>query len=125
MTIPRYIRTPDGRLVAVPTPISPPKVEPVEEREEPEEKAVETREEPRAREEGEDELSEVFEVTEEDVLGKPEDNIPQELTEEDEEYLFGVSEPDAVEEPPKPKRKLFRRTRRPYSPPSQSIIGPR
>jgi len=109
MTTPRYIRTPDGKLVAVPTPITPP--EEVEEVEEAEEEK--------------DELSDVFEVTEEDVLGKDEDNIPQELTEEDEDDLFGVPEPDAVEEPPKPKKPKLRRTIKRFPPPPTTLGGMR
>lgn len=107
MTTPRYVRGPDGQLVAVPEPVSPPEeVEEVEEEEK-------------------DELGDVFEVTEEDVMGKEEDNIPQELEEEDEDWLFGVSEPDAVEEPPKPKKPKLRRTIKRYPPPPTTLGGVR
>lgn len=114
---PRYVRTPDGRLVAVPAPVVPPEeVEEVEEvEEEPSERGAV------------DEAAEMTEVSEEDVLGKPEDNLDQE---EDLSDLFEVGDimGDAPEQPqrPKPKRRLIRRTNRRYLPPQPpGIISPR
>jgi len=81
------------------------------------------------REEGtRDENADLFQVTEEDIMGSPSDNPKQELDDEDMDDLFGVSEEDVMGEPPRrpaPRRRLIRRTSRPYYPPQQSIIGPR
>ena len=128
---PGFGRTPDGRLVAVPTPAPTPPPEPEEEVEDrfaaPQQEGFVPTPEPRVR----DDLDEL-EVTDEDILGAEEDNLDQEADmsdlfeppeEEDISDLFG----EAPEQPrrPKPKRRLIRRTARPYYPPSQSIIGPR
>ena len=127
MTLPRYIRTPDGRLVAVPTSITPPEeVEPIT-LPEPEEEV-----EPR-----DDGFSDILDVTEEDVMGtegvalpEEEDNedlfgVPEE--EEDEEEgingLFGVSEEEAMEYQPKPKKPKIRRTTKYYPPPPTTLGG--
>ena len=99
MTTPRYVRMPDGRLVAVPTPVTPP--EPVEEAEPEEEEEEEEEEE------------------------KPE--YPEtEISEEAMDDLFGVSEEDIMGPKPKPKKPKprLRRTIRPYYPPGPSIISP-
>lgn len=127
MTMPkRYIRTLDGRLVAVPMPApATPEVEPVEEAVE----AIEPK--------GDDGVSDLFEgykkeditdlfeaeeeseVSEEDVLGEGEPEAA--LTEEDEEYLFGVKEKDVVEEPPKPPKPKLRRTVKRFPPPPTTL----
>ena len=95
MTTPtRYIRTPDGRLVAVPTPApDTPEVEPVEEAAveaiEPKGDGISDLFQGYKKEEMSDlfEAEEETEVTEEDVMGEdPEAG----LTEEDEEALFGA-----------------------------------
>ena len=102
MTMPGYIRTPDGKLVAMPTPVPAP--EEVEEEVE---------------EEGtRDEVSDILDVTEEDVMGTDGDNPPQELDDEDMEDLFGVSEEDIMGYPPKPKKPKIRRTTKYYPPPT-------
>lgn len=131
MTTPRYIRMPDGRLVAVPTPVvSPPEeVEPTilpepEEREEPEEEV-----EPR-----DDGFSDILDVTEEDIIGTegvalPEEEDNEDLfgvsEEEDMSDLFGVSEEEAMEYPPKPKKPKIRRTTKYYPPPPTTLGGMR
>jgi len=128
MTTPRYVRTPDGRLVAVPTPITPPEaVEPITPPE-PEEEV-----EPR-----EDGFSDILDVTEEDVMGTegvalPEEeenedlfSVPEEEDEEDSiNGLFGVSEEEAMEYPPKPKKPKIRRTTKYYPPPPTTLGGMR
>lgn len=115
MTMPRhirYVRGPDGQLVAVPEPISPP--EPVPEEEE--------REEPR-----EDGFSDILDVTEEDIVGTEGVALPDEEDTEDlfsvpeeegTDDLFGVKEADAMEYPPKPKKPRIRRTTKYYPPPT-------
>ena len=127
MTMPtRYVRTQDGRLVAVPTPAPEPIVPEEEEVEDrfaaPQQEGFVPAPESRVR----DDLDEL-EVTDEDILGKPEDNLDQF---EDMSDILDVSNEDIMgypEQPrrPAPKRRLIRRTSRPYYPPSQSIIGPR
>ena len=117
MTLPRYIRTPDGRLVAVPMSITPPEeVEPIT-LPEPEEEV-----EPR-----DDGFSDILDVTEEDVMGTEGVALPEEEDnddlfsvpeEEDMGDLFGVSEADAMEYPPKPKKPKIRRTTKYYPPPT-------
>ena len=128
MTTSRYVRTPDGRLVAVPTSITPPEeVEPITPPE-PEEEV-----EPR-----DDGFSDLLDVTEEDVMGTegvalPEEEENEDLfsvpEEEDEEEginsLFGVSEADAMEYPPKPQKPKFRRVVKPYPPPPTTLGGMR
>jgi len=122
MTLPRYIRTPDGRLVAVPMSITPPEeVEPIT-LPEPEEEV-----EPR-----DDGFSDILDVTEEDVMGTegvalPEEEDNEDLfgvpEEEDTGDLFGVSEADAMEYPPKPKKPQIRRTTKYYPPPPTTLGG--
>ena len=130
MTTPRYVRMPDGRLVAVPAPVSPPEegepitppgLEVVEEAEE----EVEPRD---------DGFSDILDVTEEDVMGTegvalPEEEDNEDLfsvpEEEDTGDLFGVSEADAMEYPPKPKKPQIRRTTKPYPPPPTTLGGMR
>jgi len=120
----RYVRTSDGRLVAVPSPAPTPLPEPEEEVEDrfaaPQQEGFV----PAPRDEGtRDENKDLFEVTEEDILGSPSDNPKQELDDEDMDDLFGVDEADIMGEPPrppKPKRRLIRRTNRPYYPPGLS-----
>ena len=133
MTTPRYIRMPDGRLVAVPSPITPvTPVTPPEEVEptmlpEPEEEEVEV--EPR-----EDGFSDILDVTEEDIVGSEGVALPEEEDNEDlfsvpeeegTEDLFGVSEADAMEYPPKPKKPKIRRTTKYYPPPPTTLGGMR
>ena len=122
MTMPGYIRTPDGKLVAMPTPVpAPERVE--------EEEAVAPRD---------DGFSDILDVTEEDVMGTegvalPEEEENEDLfsvpEEEDEEEginsLFGVSEADAMEYPPKPQKPKFRRVVKPYPPPPTTLGGMR
>jgi len=74
MTMPGYIRTPDGQLVAVPTPVTP--LEPEE------------RGEPR-----EDGFSDILDVTKEDIIGTEGVALPEE---EDNSDLFDVSEETKV-----------------------------
>ena len=122
MTLPRYIRTPDGRLVAVPMSITPPEeVEPIT-LPEPEEEV-----EPR-----DDGFSDILDVTEEDVMGTegvalPEEEDNEDLfgvpEEEDTGDLFGVSEADAMEYPSKPKKPQIRRTTKQYPPPPTTLGG--
>ena len=154
MTMPtRYVRGPDGKIVAVPAPIVPPEeVEPTPEEE------VEEREEPR-----EDGFSDILDVTEEDIIGtegvalpeeedtsdlfdvekatkvSPGDVIgggdpdmsddvlesPAEITEEDMGNLFGVKEEEAMEYPPKPKKPKIRRTTKQYPIPPTTLGGMR
>ena len=76
-----------------------------------------------------DDVAELTEVSEEDVLGALEDNLDQE---EDMSDLFEVSEADIMGYPeeerprrPAPKRRLIRRTNRPYYPPPTTLGGMR
>lgn len=111
MTLPvRYVRGPDGRLVAVPTPITPPEeVEPEE-----------------VEEEGSrDDVSDVLEVSEDDVMGTDADNPRQELDDDDMEDLFGVSNEDIMGYPPKPKKTKIRRTTKYYPTPPTTLGGMR
>jgi len=124
MTLPRYIRTPDGRLVAVPTSITPPEeVDPIT-LPEPEEEV-----EPR-----DDGFSDILDVTEEDVMGTEGVALPEEEDnddlfsvpeEEDTGDLFGVKEEEAMEYPPKPQKPKFRRVVKPYPPPPTTLGGMR
>ncbi len=124
MTTPRYVRGPDGQLVAVPAPITPPEeVEPITPLE------PEVEESPR-----DDGFSDILDVTEEDVLGTEGVALPDEEDnedlfsvpeEEDMGDLFGVKEPEDEEYPPKPKKPKIRRTTKQYPPPPGSIISPR
>ena len=124
MTMPvRYVRGPDGQLVAVPAPIpSPEEVEPITPPE-PEEEV-----EPR-----EDGFSDILDVTEEDIVGTEGVALPDEednedlfsVPEEDMGGLFpGVSEEEPVE-PPKPQKPKFRRVVKPYPPPPTTLGGMR
>jgi len=121
MTMPtRYVRTPDGRLVAVPAPVAPTEeVEPTPEEE------VEPRD---------DGFSDILDVTEEDIIGTEGVALPEEEDngdlfsvpeEEDDGDLFGVSEADAMEYPSKPKKPKIMRTTKYYPPPPGSVISPR
>ena len=127
--MPGYIRTPDGRLVAIPTPVTP-------------------LEEETEEEEGDD-LSDLFEVpktgdlsdlmdasgetevSEEDVIGGDADmsedllESDAEMTEEDEEDLFGVSEADVMGYKPKPRKPKIMRTTKYYPPPLTTLGGMR
>lgn len=119
MTLPtRYVRGPDGQVIAVPEPITPP--EEVEEEEtEGEGDGISDLFEGYKREEVSDvfEATEETEVTPEDVLG--EDEPDPELTEEDEDYLFGVGEPEeVVQKPQRPQKPKFRRIVKPSPPPT-------
>jgi len=127
MTTPRYVRMPDGRLVAVPTPVPPPEaVEPIT----PPEPEVEEEAEPR-----DDGFSEILDVTEEDIIGTegvalPEEEDNEDLfgvpEEEDMGGLFGVSEPEEEStKPPKPKKPKIRRTTKYYPPPPTTLGGMR
>jgi len=124
MTMPtRYIRTPDGRLVAVPAPVTPPEeVEPTI-LPGPEEEV-----EPR-----DDGFSDILDVTEEDIVGTEGVALPEE---EDNEDLFSVPEEDMgglfpgvseeeTGESPKPKKPKIRRTTKYYPPPSTTLGGMR
>ena len=122
MTMPGYIKTPDGKLVAMPTPVpAPERVE--------EEEVVAPRD---------DGFSDILDVTEEDVMGTegvalPEEEDNEDLfsvsEDEDEEEgindLFGVSEEEAMEYPPKPKKPQIRRTTKYYPPPPTTLGGMR
>lgn len=102
MTMPtRYIRGPDGQLVAAPG------LEPVEE-EEVEEEEVEE----------EDDTADLFE-------GVEGNQGEQYLTEEDEDDLFGVSEPRDEIEPQKPSKPKIRRTIKRYPSPPTTLGGMR
>jgi len=126
MTTPRYVRMPDGRLVAVPTPVTPPEaVEPIT----PPEPEVVEEAEPR-----DDGFSDVLDVTEEDIIGTegvalPEEEDNEDLfgvpEEEDMGDLFGVKEADAMEYPPKPKKPKIKRTGKYYPPPPTTLGGMR
>lgn len=126
MTMPiRYTRTPDGRIVAVPAPVTPPEeVEPVTPL-----VPEEVKEEPR-----EDGFSDVLDVTEEDIIGTEGVALPEEednedlfsVPEEDTSDLFpGVSEEEPVEAPSKPKKPKIRRTTKYYPPPPTTLGGMR
>lgn len=128
MTMPtRYVRGPDGQIVAVPEPVVP--VEEVEEEEpEGEGDGISDLFETPKREDVSDvfEVSEETEVSPEDVLG--EDEPDPELTEEDEDALFGVSEADVMgeaPEPPKPQKPKLRRTIKRFPPPPTTLGGMR
>jgi len=120
MTMPtRYVRTPDGRLVAVPAPVAPTEeVEPTPEEE------VEPRD---------DGFSDILDVTEEDIIGTEGVALPEEednedlfsAPEEDTSDLFGVNEEEAMEYPPKPKKPKIRRTTKYYPPPPTTLGGMR
>ena len=112
MTTPRYVRMPDGRLVVVPAPVSPP-------------------EEVEPRDDG---FSDILDVTEEDVMGTEGVALPEEednedlfdTPEEDMGSLFpGVSEEEPVESPPQPKTPKIRRTTKYYPPPPTTLGGMR
>ena len=122
MTMPlrKYVRTPDGRVVVVPTPAPPPEKVEEEERD-----GVSDLFEGPKKDDVSDlvEVSEETEVSAEDVIGGEEEN--PELTEEDEDYLFGVLEVDVVGEPPKPPKPKFRRTIKRYPPPPTTLGGMR
>lgn len=123
MTMPtRYVRGPDGRLVAVPTPISPPEKEAIEEEEE---DGISDLFEGPKKEDMSDlvDTSDETEVSEEDVMGEEEEG--PELTEEDEDDLFGVSEEDAMEELPRPPKPKIRRTIKRYPSPPTTLGGMR
>ena len=81
---------------------------------------------PEAKEGSLEEVSDLVEVTDEDIMGSDGDNPKQELDEEDFDDLFGVSEADLMGEPQQPRRlkprPRFRRTGRQYPPPT-SLIG--
>ena len=124
MTMPtRYVRAPDGRLVAVPAPITPPEVaEPI---------ILPEPEEEGPREDG---FSEILDVTEEDIVGTEGVALPDEednedlfsVPEEDMGGLFpGVSEEEPVESPPKPQKPKIRRTTKYYPPPPTTLGGMR
>ena len=128
MTTPRYIRTPDGRIVAVPAPVTP--LEEVEPITPPEPEVVEEAE-PR-----DDGFSDVLDVKEEDIIGSegvalPEEEDNEDLfsvpEEEDMGDLFGVREEEVMEYPPKPKKPKprFRRVVKPYPPPPTTLGGMR
>ena len=125
MTMPtRYVRTPDGRLVAVPTLITPPEeVEPITP---PVLGEVEEEVEPR-----DDGFSDILDVTEEDIVGTEGVALPEEednedlfsVPEEEAGDLFGVKEEEAMEYPPKPKKPKIRRTSKYYPPPPPTTLG--
>jgi len=117
MTMPtRYIRGPDGQLVAVPAPVSTPEeVVPIT--------PPESEEEVEPRDDG---FSDILDVTEEDIIGTEGVALPEE---EDNEDLFGVPEEDmgglfpgvSEEEPvesPQPQKPKIRRTTKYYPPPT-------
>ncbi len=113
MVTPRFVRTTDGKLVPVPAPIPPQEVVEVEEVDEVVEEA-----EPGAV----DDVSDVVSVSEEDVLGSPEDNLD---ADEDLSDLFEVSEEDIMgpaPEPRKPKPRVRRIVRR-ISPTPPTTLG--
>ncbi len=127
MTTPtRFVRGSDGRLVAIPTPVSPPEeVEPVT-LPVPEEVEGEPRE---------DGFSDILDVTEEDIIGTEGVALPEEednedlfsVPEEDTSDLFGVREEEAMgesEQPRRPKPK-FRRVVKPFPPPPTTLGGMR
>ena len=113
MTTERFVRGPDGKLVSVAVPTPPQEVVEVEEVEEGE--VVEGETEPGAV----DDVSDVVSVSEEDVLGRPEDNLDPD---EDLSDLFEVSDEDIMgpaPQPEKPKPRVRRIIRRiPPTPPT-------
>lgn len=101
----------EERREVTPAPIPRPSIVP-EPEEEPEEE-----EEPGAK----DAMSDLVEVTEEDVMGKPSDNVEQGLDEEDDmEDLVEVGDLFEDREPEKPKPKPRYIIRRPPVPPQTS-----
>ena len=114
MTTQRFVRMPDGEVVAVPEPVQPPE-----------------------REEQGDDLSDIAEVTNEDIMGVGLDNSVDDLVEvteedvmgepdEEEEEgiddLFGVPEPESEERRPRPETSRLRRTTKQF-PPRPTRLG--
>ncbi len=114
MTTQRFVRMPDGEVVEVPEPVSPP--EPEQQRQD-------------------DDMSDIADVTNEDIMGVGLDNSVDDLvevTEEDvmgepdeEDDLFGVPEPDTTESRPIPQKPRLRRTTKQFPPPPTTLGGMR
>ncbi len=108
----RFIKSPGGRLVPVPESIPATEVVEVEEVEE-------VAESPGAV----DEVSDIVNVSVEDVLGRDSDNIPAELDEDDMEDLFGVSQEDIMGSRPEPEKPKLRRVIRRVPPSPPTTLG--
>lgn len=112
MAAQRFIKTPGGRLVPVPATEASPEVVEVEEVEEVEETTGAV-----------DEVSDIVNVSDEDVLGREGDNIPAELDEDDMDDLFGVTQEDIMGSRPGPKRPKVRRIIRRVPPSPPTTLG--
>lgn len=113
MTTQRFVRTPDGEVVAVPEPVQLPEKE--EQGDDLGDIAEVTNEDIMGVGLDND-VSDIVEVTEEDVMGEPDEE------EEGVDDLFGVSEPDTTESRPRPETPKLRRTRKQF-PPQPTTLG--